>query len=67
MFFVNWKHIKNAVLTLQSGMTAAELTHLQGRPPNTDLAELYAKHMNQTKKRQVQKTVNGQQCFQEEQ
>ncbi len=56
-----------AVLALQNGMTAAELTHLQGRCRTTQTRQSYAEHMNQTSKKQAQKTIGEQQCFQEEQ
>ena len=56
-----------AILALQNGMTAAELTHLQGRCRPTLTRQSYAEYMNQAKKKQVQKTVSEQQCFQEEQ
>ncbi len=56
-----------AVLALQNGMTAAELTHLQGRCRTTQTRQSYAEHMNQTKKKQAQKTVNAQRYLKEEQ
>ncbi len=57
----------SAVLALQNGMTATELTHLQGRCRSTLTRQSYAEHMNQTKKKQVQKAVSEQQYLKEEQ
>ncbi len=56
-----------AVLALQNGMTAAELTHLQGRCRTTQTRQSYAEHMNQTKKSQAQITASEQQDSQKEQ
>ena len=56
-----------AVLALQNGMTATELTHLQGRCRPTLIWQSYAEHMDQTKKKQVQKAVSEQQYLKEEQ
>ncbi len=56
-----------AILALQNGMTAAELTHLQGRCRTTQTRQSYAEHMNQTQTKQKQKTANKQQYLKEEQ
>lgn len=56
-----------AVLALQNGMTAAELTHLQGRCRTTQTRQSYAEHIEQTKKQQVQKAVREQQYLKEQQ
>ena len=52
---------------MQNGMTAAELTHLQGRCRTTLTRQSYAEHMDRTKKNQVQKVVSEQQYLKEEQ
>ncbi len=56
-----------AVLALQNGMTAAELNHLQGRCRTTQTRQSYAEHIDQTNKKQAQKTVREKQYLKEEQ
>ncbi len=59
--------LSHAVLALQNGMTAAELTRMQGRCRTTQTRQSYAEHMNQTQTKQKQKTANKQQYLKEEQ
>ncbi len=56
-----------SVLALQNGMSAAELTHLQGRYRTTQTRQYYAEHMEQTQTARNQKIASDQQYLKDEQ